>query len=354
MKAMIWAAGLGTRLRPLTESRPKAMVPVADKPMLEHALLRCRDAGIEEVMINTHYFPDTITSYFGDGSKWGMDIHYSHETQLLENAGALVNVKKYFNNEPFLAFASDNLTDIDLKAMMDFHQAKQGVVTIATTQADDVSRYGIVATDGDAQISLFQEKPKQEDALSDQVATCIYMFEPNIFDYLPQTPESCHFGKQVFPVLLDKKVPLFAYRHTGYWNDVGNPGNYLLSNFDPLYGRFKANLDGFEALSARVWVGEGVYIHPTAKIIGPVIIGAHTHIGEGAIVGPDVVIGAHSTIENGAEVERSLFWEHCDIGEGALVWQSILAEHCKVYPHNQLKNVVLGNHSLINFTMNNS
>jgi NDP-sugar pyrophosphorylase family protein len=351
MKAMVWAAGLGTRLRPLTESRPKAMVPVVGRPMLEHALLQCKKSGITEIMVNTHYFPDTITAYLGDGSAWGLRISYSFETELLENAGALVKVRDFFDNQPFLAFASDNLTDIDLARMKEFHESHHGLATIATSTADDVSRYGIIATDGDDQIASFQEKPKPEEALGDQIATCIYMFEPGIFDHLPKTPAACHFGKEIFPVLLNQKVPLFAYRHDGYWNDVGNPANYLFANFDVFNGRFRADLSHAREIAPRVYVGENTFIHPTASLVGPVFIGNHCHIGANAVIGPETIIGSHCTVEDGAEIERSLLWEHCQVGTKTILWQSVLAEHCKIYPMNQIKNLVLGQNSLVNHTV---
>ncbi len=235
-KALILAAGLGTRLRPITETVPKAMAPIVGKPILDYTLALCKRSGLEQCVINTHYFPDTVTSYFGDAYE-EMTLQYSFEEELLENAGALKNNEDFFHDEDsILVIASDNLAWIDLPAMVDFHRSKKSLATIATVTADDVSRYGIAQVASDGRILTFQEKPTKEEALGDQVATCIYLFSNKIFHYIPHG-KPVHFGKTVFPMLLQQQERVFAYRHDGYWNDVGNAQSYLQANLDVLDGK---------------------------------------------------------------------------------------------------------------------
>jgi mannose-1-phosphate guanylyltransferase/phosphomannomutase len=349
MRAMIWAAGLGTRLRPLTESQPKAMVPVLGKPMLEHAILLCRDAGIEEIMINLHYFPDVIREYFEDGRKWGVRLQYSFEETLLENAGALVKVKAFFQNEPFVALGSDNLSDIDLRQLIRTHESKQALVTIATTTADDVTKYGIIGADADDRITSFQEKPAAHEALGDQIATLFYVFDGRIFDFLPNTLEVCHFGKDVFPLLLNQQEPLYVHRHQGYWNDIGNPTNYLTANFDALSGKF-ALPHMPPAQDAGIYIGENSYVSPNAKLTAPVLIGNHCYVDDHAQVGPNIVIGDYSKLDTGATVSESVLWEHASIGRASSIETSVLAKHTKVYPENRIQGLVLGENSQVNKT----
>lgn len=349
MKAIIWAAGLGTRLRPLTENIPKAMVSIANRPMIEQAVDLCVRAGIEEVMINLHYFSDVITQHLGDGSRFGLKIHYSYEEELLENAGAVAKVKDFFNNEPFLAIASDNLADVNLHDLIDFHLDRKALVTIVTTKADDVSKYGIVASDPRGRVSVFQEKPTKEEAKGDQVATCIYAFSPDIFHYLPSHTQKAHFGKNIFPELIAKHEAIFAFQHGGYWNDIGHPSNYLRTNFDVLNNAVDMTIP-YPEIRPNVYIGENVYIAPTARIIGPVIIGSRSHIGQHAVVGPYAVIGEHCVIEDHAQVERSVIWDHGIIEVFSNIWESILAKQTRIYKSNQIKNLVLGKGSLVNRT----
>lgn len=237
-KALVLAAGLGTRLRPLTETMPKSMVPVVGHPIIAYVLEACYLHGIESVIMNLHYFPDLIKDYFGHTYK-GMRLEYIYEPQLLENAGALDNVRDFFDGEDeILVVASDNIADFDFQAMAALHRKKGGLATIATTPTTDPSKYGIVDCTTDGRIKQFQEKPSPAEACSDLAATCCYLFSPQIFDYLPRGKAS-HFGKEIFPRLLELGEALYTFQHNGYWNDVGNPYNYRESNWDVLAGKLK-------------------------------------------------------------------------------------------------------------------
>src|SRR5206468_11681678 len=179
------AAGLGTRLRPLTYGVPKPMVPVVNRPVMEHILALLRRHGFDEVVANLHWFPDTIRERFGDGSELGVDLTYSHEDELLGTAGGVRNVAEFFGQEPFLVMAADALTDIDLRALRAAHEANEGVATLAVKRVPNVSEFGVVITGSDGRIQGFQEKPDRAEALSDLASCMIYVLDREIFDYFP-------------------------------------------------------------------------------------------------------------------------------------------------------------------------
>jgi len=325
------------------------MIPVGAEPMIVHAMRQCKAAGIEDIMINLHYFPQVVQDYLGTGEQLGVHLSFAIEEELLENAGAVINVRNFFGGEPFLAFASDNLTDIDLGALIAHHRTKGGIATIATALADDVTQYGIVECDEETRILSFQEKPLASEAKSNRIATCIYVFEPDIFKHLPRKPEKYHFGRQVFPKLLEQHLPLFAFHSTAYWNDIGNPDNYLLANFDALAERVKLAIP-FEKTAPQQFMGKQTHMAPDAMIIPPVIIGNGCHIASGAVIGPFASIGNCSTIEDGAVISHSVLFDHNRIGTGAVVKNSILGRHCMIYPQNRIENLVLGEGSLVHKT----
>ncbi|MGH2925514.1 MAG: sugar phosphate nucleotidyltransferase [Solirubrobacterales bacterium] len=309
MRAMVMAAGLGTRLRPLTYEVPKPMVPVANRPVMEHILRLLRGHGLEQVIANLHWFPDTIRDRFGDGSELGIDLSYSYEDELLGTAGGVRNVADFFGSEPFLVMAADALTDIDLAALGAAHEASGGIATLAVKRVASVSEFGVVIAGSDGRVQGFQEKPDPAEALSDLASCMIYVLNPEIFDYFPDRPVA-DFALDVFPALLEHDVPFHVHAIDAYWNDVGSLPEYLQGNLDALEGSVVAEGDGRlleprggeAALSSgepgvggRVLVAEGCRLDPAARLDGPLVIGAGSVVGEGARV-------RHSVLLPGSEV----------------------------------------------------
>jgi mannose-1-phosphate guanylyltransferase len=296
------AAGLGTRLRPLTYDIPKPMVPVANRPIMEHilALLARHDLG--EVVANLHWFPDTITERFGDGSDLGIELTYSYEEKLLGTAGGVRNVRDFFGSEPFCVIAADALTDIDLGAVVSEHRERGWIATLATKRVPNVSEYGVVVTGSDGRVQGFQEKPDPAEALSDLANCMIYVLEPELFDYFPEK-EEVDFALDVFPALLERDVAFGVHVADGYWNDVGSLPEYLRGNLDVLAGAVDVAPagelrdaedgsglgDGVEH-SGRVLVGERARVGAGARVDGPVILGAGAVIGSGARVRESVLL----------------------------------------------------------------
>jgi len=296
------AAGLGTRLRPLTYDIPKPMVPVANRPIMEHilALLARHDLG--DVVANLHWFPDTITGHFGDGSGLGIELTYSYEEELLGTAGGVRNVREFFGSEPFCVIAADALTDIDLGAVVREHRERGWIATLATKRVPNVSEYGVVVTGSDGRVQGFQEKPEAAEALSDLANCMIYVLEPELFDYFPAKRE-VDFALDVFPALLEHDVPFGVHVADAYWNDVGSLPEYLQGNLDVLAGAVEVDPagelvdaedgaglgDGIEH-SGRVLVGERASIGAGARIDGPVILGSGAVVGSGARVRESVLL----------------------------------------------------------------
>lgn len=308
MKAMVLAAGLGTRLRPITYAVPKPMVPVLNRPVMEHTARLLARHGFSEAIANLHWFPETIESHFGDGSPFGLELSYSREEQLLGTAGGVRNAAGFLGDS-FLVVAGDALTDIDFGAMRRFHESHDGLVTMATKRVADTDQFGVVIAGEDGRVQGFQEKPDPAEALSDLANTCIYMFRAEVFDYFPapgtsndagpdDPPEFADWAKDVFPALLEADVPFYSHEIEAYWNDIGNLDELRDGNLDALRGavavepgapevaegvRAASPLSGVET-TAPILVGERVEIGEGTRIEGPAIIGDHCRIGSGSII----------------------------------------------------------------------
>ncbi|MFZ3171861.1 MAG: nucleotidyltransferase family protein [Carboxydocellales bacterium] len=241
MKGMIMAAGVGTRLYPLTKDIPKPMVPIAGRPLMEHIVHLLRKHGITQLVANLHYLPDEIQNYFKDGSEFGVNLKYTLEPELLGTAGGVKN-NRDFLDETFVIVSGDALTDINLGAFMRFHKTKGAIATIALKPMEEVERFGVVITNPEGRIINFQEKPQKEEALSNLVNTGIYIFEPEIFNYIPNG-EFYDFGKDLFPKLALEGASFCGYITEDYWCDVGNLEAYSQAQNDSELGKVKLYLD---------------------------------------------------------------------------------------------------------------
>lgn len=305
MKAMVLAAGLGTRLKPITFSIPKPMVPVIDRPVMAHLLGLIERHGFTDAVANLHYFPDTIREYFGDGSAFGVNLSYNFEDELLGTAGGVRAVRDHFGDEPFLIISGDALTDIDLTALVERHRTAGGVATLTVKRVADTREYGVVLHDGDGRITGFQEKPDPAEALSDLGNCGIYVFSPEIFDYFPDR-DFVDWAQDVFPVLLDNDVPFYIHEIEEYWNDVGSLGELRTGTFDALSGALDLGIEGTgadagvfaadagalddaELSEGQIWAGRGCEIGAGARLQGPLVIGDGARIGAGAAVRDSII-----------------------------------------------------------------
>jgi len=329
LRAYIMAAGLGTRLYPLTRRTSKPMVPILNRPVMEHLLNLLHRHGIREAAANLHYHPDKIRTYFGDGSTFGIDLRYNLERELQGTAGGASAFREFLSGGTFVVVSGDGLTDIDLTAFVGAHRRHGGIASLAVKQVDDPSLYGVVVHDASGRITRFQEKPAAGDALSDLCNCGIYAFEPAIFDYVP-AGVFVDWARDVFPALLAADVPFYCWRLESYWNDVGNIEQYTLSNFDALLGRVKLDVPGRE-IQPRVWAGPGTRIDPGVRIEAPVLIGADCLVeSEAQLIGP-LIIGDGCVIERGAVLDGMISWDGCRTGRGCRVAGSILGRNVVVH-----------------------
>src|ERR1700760_507697 len=292
MKAMVLAAGLGTRLRPLTYEITKPMVPVLDRPVMEHIVDLIERHPFDGVIANLHYFPETIRKHFGER------ISYRFEEELLGTAGGVRACAEFFGDEPFLVISGDALTDIDLTAFAARHREAGGIATLAVKRVADTREYGVVLHDRDGRITGFQEKPAPEEALSDLGNCGIYMFDPRIFDYFPETP-FVDWAKSVFPALLENDGPFYIHEVEQYWNDVGSLAELRQGTFDALRGELQLEMDGEQVqpgvtavgpsplrddtdVDGEVWIGRDVQIGAGVRLMGPIVLGDGARVGDGA------------------------------------------------------------------------
>ena len=219
MKAVIMAGGQGTRLRPLTSNQPKPMLPVVNRPMMEHIVRLLARHGFKEMIVTLQFLPTLISNYFGDGSEWGSCIEYSTEFAPLGTAGSVKNSAQLLD-EAFLVISGDALTDIDLTKIVDFHRRSRAMATLTLIRVDNPLEFGIVVTDSAGRIERFLEKPDWGQVFSDTINTGIYVLEPEVLDFIPEG-RSFDFSRDLFPYLLENGYPLYGYVADGYWCDIG-------------------------------------------------------------------------------------------------------------------------------------
>jgi mannose-1-phosphate guanylyltransferase len=303
VRGMVMAAGLGTRLRPITWEIPKPVVPVCNRPIVAHLAQLLADGGVDRVIANLHWFPEIVRAHL-DRAAAEVDISYRHEEQLLGTAGGVRNVADFLTAEgddAFVVLAGDALTDVDLRKLLAAHRANGGIATLAVKKVADVSQYGVIVTDSEGRIQGFQEKPDPAEALSDLVNCMVYAFSPEIFDFFP-AGDPIDFALDVFPALLEADVPFHVHEIDGYWNDIGTLPEYLNGNFAALAGEVAyspigelrdGDAEGLAAeveLSGRVLIGEGAEIGPGASLSGPLVIAPGVRIGAGARVKEAVLL----------------------------------------------------------------
>jgi len=295
---MVLAAGLGTRLRPLTYEITKPMVPVLDRPVMAHILDLLDRHGFDETIANLHYFPDSIREHFGER------LTYRYEPELLGTAGGVRACAEFFGEDSFLVISGDALTDIDLTALAARHRETGGIATLAVKQVPDTREFGVVLHDREGRITGFQEKPRPDEALSDLGNCGIYVFSPEIFDYFPERP-FVDWAQDVFPTLLANDVPFYIHEVREYWNDVGSLGELRQGTFDALRGELRLEVEG-EEVAPGVVVSGGGPLPEDAEVEGPAWIGRDVTLGSGVrLMGP-VVLGDGATVGDRAQLRETI------------------------------------------------
>jgi len=324
VKAVIMAGGEGTRLRPLTSNQPKPLISVANRPMMEHILRLLKEHGFDDIVVTLAFLPQTIRSYFGDGSEFGVRMVYATEESPLGTAGSVRNARDELD-ETFLVISGDVLTDIDLSEVVRFHRERGAMATIALKSMENPLEFGIVITRDDGSIERFLEKPTWGQVFSDTVNTGIYVLEPSVFDYIPADVPS-DFSADVFPHLLEDGKPLYGFVAEGYWEDVGTLEAYVKAHQDTLDGKVTVEMPGFQVADG-VWLGEGAEVDPGAKIEGPVIVGDYSHVAEGAQLRAYTVLGSNVTVRADAFLERTVVHDNAYFEIGVRLRGSVVGRN---------------------------
>ena len=303
MKAVVMAGGFGTRLRPLTEKLPKPMAYVANRPMMEHVIRLLAKEGITDLEVLLYFYPEKITSYFGDGSRWGVRINYVGAEADYGTAGAVKMAEERLNGA-FLVISADIITDFDLSKALEFHTERKAAATIVLTRVPNPLQYGIVLTEEDGRIVRFLEKPSWGEVFSDTINTGIYIIEPEVLSLIPEK-KNFDFSKNLFPAMLSRGDRLLGYIAEGYWKDVGNLSEYLNVHLDILAGKAAIEFEGKKAGGANVWIGENTHVEYTTEL-------------------KNVVIGKNCSVSGGAVVENSVLGDGCTVEDGSVVQSSVV------------------------------
>src|SRR3954470_7686631 len=316
MRAVVMAGGEGARLRALTSNQPKPMVPIVGKPCMEHILELLRDHGFQEIVVTVAFLPQSIRSYFGDGSSLGVEIEYSVEETPLGTAGS-VRLASDPLEDTTLIISGDALCDIDLTQLVEFHRERNAAVTIGLKSVENPLEFGIVVTDEDGRVERFLEKPGWGQVFSDTINTGIYVIEPEVLKHVPRN-RPYDFSKELFPLLLEMGRPIYGHVMDGYWQDIGDLDQFRQANFDALEEKVRLNIPGIR-IRGNFGRGERVEIADLDQVEGPAYVGNYCRVAPGAMVGAHTVLSNSVTLRERTRVTRSVIDASTHIGRSSLI-----------------------------------
>jgi NDP-sugar pyrophosphorylase family protein len=320
MKALLIAGGFGTRMRPLTFTRPKHLLPIANRPHIDHVFDKLQRYGIDECVLLTSYLAGSFEATVRTARERGITVEVAHEETPLGTAGALKNAAHLLDGETFLALNGDVLTDADLGGLVQFHRDRGAEATILLTPVEDPTQFGVVPTDRQGRVEAFIEKPPAGEAPTNMINAGVYVLESSVLDRIPEGRE-CSAERELFPALVEAGV-MYAWPTDAYWLDVGTPGKYLQANLDTLKGMFVADEISLHAEGSNV-IGDGCDLDASSVV-------------SMACVGPGCSIAA------GARVSDSVLLPDVAVGEGAIVTGSILGEGVVVAAGAQVDDATIG------------
>ncbi|GAB4261080.1 MAG: mannose-1-phosphate guanyltransferase [Deferrisomatales bacterium] len=330
MKAVLMAGGFGTRIQPLTQSVPKPMVPLLNRPMMEYIVEQLRRVGITEIVVLLYYMPETIREYFGDGSRFGVTLEYVLPDDDYGTAGAVKFAQDRIDST-FLIMSGDVVTDFDLRAILEFHRSKRSPVTITLTRVPNPLQFGVVITDGEGKILRFLEKPGWGEVFSDTVNTGIYVLEPEVFDRIPKG-RPFDFSKDLFPVFLREGAAIYGYNAEGYWRDVGDPDSYRAAVRDILEGKVALPFPGIARPldGGTVWVpDEGTTLPEDLEVRGVAVVGRDVRLGRQVCL-EHAVLGDGCAVGDRARLERATLWKGVSVGAEARLSDVVLCDRVEV------------------------
>lgn len=316
-------------MRPLTSNQPKPMVPIVNKPCMEHIIELLEKHGLTDIIVTLAFLPQNIRGYFGDGSSLGVSIEYSVEESPLGTAGSVMNAAEHLD-DTFIVISGDALTDFNLSEVIDFHKSKGSMITIALKSVENPLEFGVVIVDEDKHIKQFLEKPSWGQVFSDYVNTGIYVLEPEIFNHIPENAVY-DFSKDLFPKMLKRGKPMYGYPMEGYWQDIGNINQFLRANHDALDGMIGVNIPGIK-LRENIYIGEKLNLDSLDNIRGPALIGNYAKIDSEAKIQPYSILGNNVVVKDNAETDHCVIDSNTYLGSGAKVSGSIIGKNCDIKP----------------------
>lgn len=338
MRVFLLAAGLGTRLRPLTNTRPKALIPVANRPAIVRLLELLQPYKFEETYINLHVMPEDVKDVTGGGSPWDMRIHYSYEPEILGTAGAIAKIGKFLAGDRFMMVNTDIITDYDLTGAIEFHEqtgAKATLIMATPSQVEDAEQeiqHITVSSDG----RILMDRPS-DDLHRVGIYSGIGIFEPSVIDMIPHG-----YSTLLHSVLipLASEGSLYGYFPDGYWMDFGTIERYMQANKDLIDGKARLRIDG-RPIGDNIWIDESAEIDLTVKIEEPVLIGKGASIERGCKIGPNVVIGKGCSVGPKVQISNTVIWDNCKIGGSVSIDSSIIADSHTISASQRLRRVIL-------------
>lgn len=343
MRAVILAGGEGTRLRPLTLSTPKPVVPVVDRPFLRHQLELLARAGVKEVIFSVAYRPEKVEAAFGDGSSLGMRIRYAVEDTPLGTGGAVRHALPLLD-ERTIVMNGDVLTDVDLAGLVERHAAAGASASILLTPVSNPAAYGLVETDPAGRVLRFREKPKPEEITTDTINAGIYVLETRVLELIPDAVNHS-IERGFFPALLARGDLVLGPVHRGYWIDIGSPEKYLQVHRDILARRFPVRLEAEERDGG--FVAKGARLAPGVRFAGRFYVGPGCDVAGGAELGPDAVLVGDVRVHAGAVIRDSVLWAGAEVGPDAEVETSLLGPGVRVGRSARVRGALLGEGSLV-------
>lgn len=338
MRAIILVGGEGTRLRPLTLHTAKQVVPVLNRPLLDHMLLHLKEHGVSTMTLAMTRRSEAVRDAFGDGSHLGVELDYAYEETPLGSGGAIASIAATWD-EPFLVCNGDIITDLDVTAFIAAHRERGAQLSISLYEAEDPSAFGVVVLDEAGRITRFVEKPKREEAPSRLINAGFWLFEPSLLAQMDATRFN-RVEEGIFPSLAATGGGIFGYHRQGYWKDVGNPDAYREVNLELLKGAYPGRLPlGWPAHGI---VLQGAQVDSTAEVSAPVLVAPGTLIGGSAILRGPAVIGMNCSIGRGAEVSDSVVWDDVTVEDGALVTRSVVSTGARIGAGARVEGAVIG------------
>ncbi|MGZ7135381.1 MAG: DUF4954 family protein [Methanobacterium sp.] len=341
------AGGKGTRLRPLTLIRPKPMIPLVNKPIIQYTVDRLKRFGLKDIIMTLNYMSTNIKNYFKDGTSFGVDIKYSVEKWPLGTGGSVKKAQKYID-DTFMVVSGDVLTDVDFKDVLKFHKEKGALVTMVLTEIEDPTHFGIAVMDNDNKITEYLEKPAPEDVFSNVANTGIYILEPEIFEFFQEKEEKSEldFSKDIFPEIIKKDAGIYGYVFNGYWNDVGRPETFLEATYDILDQKIKLDFNKSKIEESigkigNIWVGKNVFIDKKARIEGPVVIGDNCTIQEGSKISKGSVIGNNVSIGKNVNIDGAVILSDSIVEDNSFLTGCVVDTKCIIDKNTVLESGVV-------------